>query len=292
MYLIHFTFFPKLSDKYACGLLPCDRRNGLKEFYSTISDPSLLETPGTPQWLALDWIVYHDQMMICPNDSNVDHISQRYVLAVFYYATQGYKWNSCWAPKDFACEGKIAQANRKCELSVTPHFEGTRIGGNESDAWLSPSHECSWGGIACHGKRDPETAYTIDQIDLEANNLNGEIPDELSYLKNLRFLYLEQGSLHGTIPASLGSLSQLHIIDLDFNKFSGTIPKEWYQLSQLRTLDLDHNELTGTLSTEIGLLTQLQILQIDNNSFKGTIPKEIGQLEHLSEFMKYIFTPV
>ena len=231
-------------------------------------------------------------MMICPNDSNVDHISQRYVLAVFYYATQGYKWNSCWAPKDFACEGKIAQANKKCDLSVTPHFEGTRIGGNESDAWLSPSHECSWGGIACHGKRDPETAYTIDQIDLEANNLNGEIPDELSYLKNLRFLYLEQGSLHGNIPASLGSLSQLHIVDLDFNKFSGTIPKECYQLSQLRTLDLDHNELTGTLSTEIGLLTQLQILQIDNNSFKGTIPKEIGQLEHLSEFMKYMFTPV
>ena len=46
-----------VAYSYPCGLLPCDRRNKLKSFYSTISDPSLLDVPGSPQSLALDWIV-------------------------------------------------------------------------------------------------------------------------------------------------------------------------------------------------------------------------------------------
>jgi hypothetical protein len=122
-------------------------------------------------------------MMVCPNDPNA---VQRYVLAVFYFALQGWQWNSCKAPKDFSCEGQINQANKKCDRTATPYVEQTRIGANETDAWLTPSHECFWGGIACHGDEDPELAYTIDQIDFEANNLKGELPIELSHLKNLR----------------------------------------------------------------------------------------------------------
>lgn len=233
--------------------------------------------------------MYHDQMMVCPND-NADHITQRYVLAVFYYATEGYKWKSCTAPTDFACEGQINQANNKCDQTATPYFGGTRIGTNETNAWLTPSHECSWGGVACHGENDSELAHTIDQIDFEANNLCGEIPQELSYLKNMRILSLEQGSMAGTLPSFLGLLSQLHIIDLDYNKFSGSIPEEIYGLPYLRQLDLDHNQLTGTLSTEIGLLSELEILQIDNNSFDGTIPNEISKLVNLSECSTDIYS--
>ena len=263
-------------------MLPCDRRRALKQFYATISNASDLEIPGSPQWLALDWIVYHDQMMVCPNDP-ISHITQRYVLAVFYYATHGYQWNSCKAPKDFACQGQIDQANKKCAITATPHFGGTSIGNNETNAWLTPDHECTWGGISCHGKSDEEVAYSIDQIDIEANSLTGEFPEELSYLKNLRILSLQQGSMTGPIPAFIGSLSRLHVIDLDFNHFSGTIPKEIYGLSELRQLDLDNNKLTGTISTEVGLLSKLEVLQIDHNSFEGTIPKEVGSLKDLGK---------
>jgi hypothetical protein len=255
----------------------------LKKFYSTISEPSLFDIPGTPQSLALDWITNHDLMKVCPNDSNTDHLIQRYVLAVFYFATQGFQWKSCNAPRDFACEVQIKNANDNCNRTSTPHFESTRIGINETNAWLTPAHECSWGGVACHGNDDPKVANCVDQIDFEANNLRGEIPQELASLTYLRFLYLEQGNMSGPIPSVLGSLSRLLVIDLDFNQFSGTIPKEIYGLSKLRQLDLDHNKLTGMIPTEVGMLSALNLLQLDHNSFVGTIPKEISQLKHLGE---------
>jgi hypothetical protein len=146
----------------------------LKEFYSTISDPSLLDIPGTPQSLALDWIINHDLMAVCPND-NTDHITQRYVLAVFYYATEGWQWKSCKAPKDFKCEGQINQANSKCELTVSPDFEETRVGANETNAWLTPSDECSWGGVACHKNEGPKLTSCV---------FKGTLPKELASLNS------------------------------------------------------------------------------------------------------------
>ena len=222
--------------------------------------------------------------MVCPNDPDINHITQRYVLAVFYYATQGYQWKNCNAPNDFACEGQINQANTKCDRTATPHFGGTRIGTNETNAWLTPTHECSWGGIACHGDTDDKLVNTIDQIDFEDNNLGGTIPEELARLKNMRFLSLEQGSMSGPIPAFIGSLSELLIIDFNYNKFTGTIPNEIYRLTKLRQLDLDNNELTGTISADVGMLSELEIVQLDHNLFEGQIPAEISQLERLSEY--------
>lgn len=219
-------------------------------------------------------------MMVCPNDPNA---IQRYVLAVFYYATQGWQWKSCKAPKDFACEGQISQANKKCNRMATPHFGGTRIGVNDTNAWLSPTHECTWGGIACYSESDPELAYTIDQIDFEDNDLRGELPDELSYLTNTRFLSLERGYLSGPIPTWIGALSQLLMIDFDFNEFTGNLPHQIYSLSKLRQLDLNDNKLIGTIGTEIGMLKDLEVLQIDHNSFEGEIPSQVGELEQLSK---------
>jgi hypothetical protein len=33
-------YFSILAGSYPCGLLPCDRRKLLREFYSAISDPA------------------------------------------------------------------------------------------------------------------------------------------------------------------------------------------------------------------------------------------------------------
>ena len=224
--------------------------------------------------------------MLCPKDFfSSCHLIQRYVLAVFYFTTQGYQWKSCSAPKDYACEEEIATANKNCDRKCTPHHESDRIGINETNAWLTPVHECLWGGVACYGERDfPELAYCVDQIDFEDNNLAGNIPNEIASLENLRYLYLERGHMTGTIPSALGKLHDLRVIDLDFNQFSKTIPSDIYGLNHLRQLDLNNNVLSGTLSTEVGKLGNLQVLQIDHNQFEGTIPVEIGQLEQLGTF--------
>lgn len=83
------------------------------------------------------------------------------------------------------CEEEISKANEKCNRTVTAHFANDRVGINESNAWLTPGHECDWGGLACHGENEPEIAFCLDQIDFEANGIAGVIPDEIAQLETL-----------------------------------------------------------------------------------------------------------
>lgn len=102
-----------------------------------MSNPEDFDEPGTPQNLALEWILNEDTAYLCPQDES---LVQRYVLAVFYYSTRGDRWRECSAPKDFSDPVSIALANAACTIQVE---------GGDSDAWLTPSAECAWGGLAC-----------------------------------------------------------------------------------------------------------------------------------------------
>lgn len=266
-------------------MLPCERATALREFYSNISDPALFENPSTPQSLALDWIINHDSMAVCPNDTTC-HVVQRYVMAVFYFSLKGYQWTECSAPKDVECEEEINKADDNCSILPTPHYPNqTRVGCLYTKPWLSPFHECMWGGCSCHGDDEPEIAWCMDQIDFQANNLKGVIPYEISSLVHLRILALQQGHVTGSIPSALGKLHHLELLDLDYNEMTGVIPNEIYSLKYLRELDLNHNALVGTLSANVGNLSKLKILQVDNNFLSGTIPIEISTLNELGAFL-------
>jgi hypothetical protein len=276
--------------------LPCDRRKALREFYSTISDPELFDNPTTPQALALDWISNHDTMMVCPNDPKICHPIQRYVMAVMYFSLNGYQWTKCTAPRDFNCQDEIDNKNHGCDIVPSPHYPNeSRIGCYDALAWLSPSHECMWGGVAClgdaHGPDEPDLSYCVDQIELENNSLKGLIPHEISNLEHMRFFALEQGNITGTLPSALGSLKKLEILDVDYNKLTGSIPDEIYTLEHLREIDLNNNLLTGTLSSHVGKLQKLEILQVDNNLLSGNIPSEIRKLENLGEYQFCLLVP-
>ncbi|XVF78378.1 hypothetical protein PTKIN_Ptkin14bG0126900 [Pterospermum kingtungense] len=91
-------------------------------------------------------------------------------------------------------------------------------------------------------------------IDLSSNKLTGEIPHELTSLRELVALNLSRNVLTGKIPPRIGQLRQLQALDLSRNKFSGSIPTGLSQLTFLGTLDLSYNFLSG----EIPKGTQLQ----------------------------------
>lgn len=59
-----------------------------------ISSEDQLRTAGTPQYLAVDWLANKDgYAMTVPNTNYVrSRFVERYVLAVFYYATDGPNW--------------------------------------------------------------------------------------------------------------------------------------------------------------------------------------------------------
>ncbi len=104
-----------------------------------ISDEEALDTEGTPQNEAFQWIVGGDPSYLCPNDPM---LSQRYSLAVFYYSTNGNRWTQCEAPVDASDEEQVEEANQRCDLEPLPD--------SGSNAWLTPGSECDWAGVVCN----------------------------------------------------------------------------------------------------------------------------------------------
>ena len=259
-----------------------------------VSDDGSLEVEGSPQNLAAEWLINEDMRYVCPQDPT---LIQRYSMAVFYYSTDGNDWFQCNAPSDFGSEEAIAEANANCNLVVE--------GSNSSDAWLTPSSECDWGGVACtasgfidrldFGKQKtnqwilfpmsaiPGVSFSPLNVVLfillsERNGIGGSLPSEISRFNELRYLLLEEGLISGSIPEDIGFNVNLLQIDLNFNAITGSLPETIYRLTKLEQLDLNDNEFTGTISTNISRLMQLVFLQLEQNSFRGTIPEELGNL--------------
>jgi hypothetical protein len=62
------------------------------------------------------------------------------------------------------------------------------------------------------------------KLDLRSNNLVGTLPNTLSALTNLQYLYLHVNSLTGTIPSTIGALTALVKLYLHTNAFTGSLP--------------------------------------------------------------------
>lgn len=212
-------------------------------------------------------------------------------MASFYFAAGGGKWDQCNAPEEFTPQA-IQDANDACDRVVTPFpVNNPRIGATETDAWLTPSDTCNWGGLACWGT-DDSRGGCMDQLDFENDGLAGTLIPEMSSLDDLRFFILEQGNTTGTIPTEYGLFDRLLIFDMDFNDLSGEIPEELFDLNQLQQLDLNDNNLEGTLSPNIGQLTTLTFVQLDHNFLSGNIPSEMGDLKALSKYCVSSFIAV
>lgn len=136
------------------------------------------------------------------------------------------------------------------------------------------------------GEIPPEIGDLIflNMISLRFNQLTGEIPPEIGNLPNLFVLILTFNQLTGEIPPEFGNLTQLQELDLSSNQLTGEIPPEIWGLTNLTNLNLGYNQLMGEISTTIGNLTSLNLLLIQSNLLTGGIPIEIGNLTHLWNF--------
>jgi hypothetical protein len=262
------------APTFPCNLTPQERAAKLREMALKITPAVTLDNVNSPQSKALRWLSFDDAMYLCPNDAEVN---QRYIMSAFYFATGGGNWKECNAPTG-SSQSEIDAANRKCTIVATKYpVKPVRSLG--TDAWLTPTSVCSWGGLACHG--DEKRKGTLDQIDIENNGLSGSLIDEIGSLENLRFFILEQGKIGGNIPETIGNLP-LMIVDLDYNELDGPIPQSLYNVKTLQQLDLNDNQMTGTLSANVANWEKMTFLQLDNNSFGGNIPPQLGSLDRLS----------
>jgi hypothetical protein len=103
--------------------------------------------PGTPQFLALEWMASEDLEMWDYETISVERLKQRYALAVFHIATG--RWN-------------------------------------KRGLWASPSgareHECFWPGVSCD--RDKLNVLSLE-LDLFVGTLQGSIPSDIILLSSL-----------------------------------------------------------------------------------------------------------
>ncbi|OAY67163.1 Receptor-like protein 12 [Ananas comosus] len=99
--------------------------------------------------------------------------------------------------------------------------------------------------------------YLVESIDLSANNLSGEIPNEITYLQTLQYLNLSRNNLIGHIPEKIGEMQSLESLDLAMNKLSSNIPQSLSALTFLSHLNLSYNNLSGVIPTG----NQLQTLE-------------------------------
>ncbi|KAF8022338.1 hypothetical protein BT93_F0001 [Corymbia citriodora subsp. variegata] len=108
------------------------------------------------------------------------------------------------------------------------------------------------GATQKYGERTLQNFFLID---LSANMLDGQIPEEFTRLVALQTLNLSQNNLSGHIPSNIGDMKKLESLDLSKNKLSGAIPLGISSIDFLSHLNLSFNRLSGPIPSSNHLRT-------------------------------------
>ncbi|KAJ3708302.1 hypothetical protein LUZ61_012007 [Rhynchospora tenuis] len=122
----------------------------------------------------------------------------------------------------------------------------------------------------------------IQVLDLEINNIFGQIPSDIENLVGLEVLALSENHLTGTIPVGIGKLQNLQGLYMGGNNFSGLIPFSIGNLTKLNIFAAESNLLIGSIPSSIGNLTELTLLNLPNNALIGMLPKSMFNIITLS----------
>jgi Leucine-rich repeat (LRR) protein len=250
---------------------------------STIDD---LNRKDSPQAAALSWIVELDALQYAATHPR---LVQRYVLAVFYFATGGVgtsrapaatwhsplqfvtnvdecAWNEVVTMPQYVTQSLVMGVSCNAQLQVTALF--------------LPNY-----GVT--GKLPSELAHlpSLKLLGLSDNAIAGSLPDAFSNrLLDLVYVNLNNNTLTGTVPEYVGDWADLQVLGLGFNQLTGSIPVSVGTASKLKTLSLSHNALTGSLDFTRHL-PNLQYYYVDHCAFSGKIDDRFfSLLGNLREF--------
>jgi hypothetical protein len=264
------------------------------------TDDGNLYDKNTPEGKGRDWIIYSDQIKLSIDDNEIGEelAQQRYILCVFYYATNGEYWNTM----------------------------------NWLNAELS---ECEWNGINCTNNTNivrsitlPEKNITgpiqkeiqslsqLEYLNLVNNSISSSIPEDFfDLMDEMKWLKLEDNQLTGIIPQKSTRTSKLEYLKVSYNHLEGEVPffpnakKIWFSNNSITSfdprystealdlveflvynnklsgplpalwngpnltkLDLGYNPYTGSIPQYIWDMPVLKYLYFDHTNFTGTLP--------------------
>lgn len=239
----------------------------LEAIYSLTSIETISHDPTSAQYKAACWIIFDDKVAFENEQNSIgavatdDDFIQRYILAVFLFAT----------------EQNIEKLHvRTCD------FASKRVICNEEEriTELNFQQSTSMGFIPSELHR----LLNLEMLNLSENNLRGTIPNQLSRLNLLNYLNLDDNKIHGPIPPEFGNLIRLEWLSMRENKITGTIPKSLGQCTELEQLLLNDNLLQGSIAPEIFLdYKKLKNINIARNFMNGTIPPNIQNCQNLEK---------
>ncbi|MCX8473643.1 MAG: hypothetical protein ORN85_08340, partial [Sediminibacterium sp.] len=189
--------------------------------------------------------------------------------------------------------GQIDPKEKKAEKSTEKYVEKSiqrdaleeiyhSLGGSRwknSTNWLSDLPISQWFGVKTRLERGQNIVYSLQ---LQNNNLIGEIPPALGQLINLESLYLEHNTIVGQIPKEISLCQNLQTISLGNNQLKPSIVPEIGLLKNLKTLSLNNNQFQNEIPLELGLLVNLEALMLQNNLLIGNIPVSFSELSKIT----------
>ncbi|VFQ72763.1 unnamed protein product [Cuscuta campestris] len=107
---------------------------------------------------------------------------------------------------------------------------------------FSASHSAIQGKIP-----DFRGCHSLYKIELEGNNLTGDIPPDVQHCEKLISLNFRRNSLSGIIPWEISSLPSLTDLDLSHNLLSGTISSNFGGTRTLESFNVSYNRLVGPI---------------------------------------------
>src|SRR6266496_3605061 len=170
-----------------------------------------------------------------------------------------------------------AQVNVQDSLALVDLYNSTNgVNWVNNTNWLTSNPVSTWYGIisVSNGR--------VIYINLETNNLAGQLPSSIGNLQKLGTLRLPVNQLSGSIPSSIGNLVNLKRLNLYSNQLSGSIPSSIGNLANLQVLVLNGNQLNGAIPSSLGNLVNLQMLDLGSNHLSDTIPSSLGNLQNLT----------
>lgn len=255
------TAQPSSSSLLVSSIYTKDEIDQLDEAFLNVygTNEKNLYDINTPQGICRQWIMYLDRIKLnAETETDKERAQQRYILCVFYYATNGEYW--------------------------------------KTNNWLdSKRSECEWTGLICRNTtEDTNSTNIVTDINLRDNNITGPIQKEIASLSNLNVLNLTNNFITGTIPDNIfNMMDELVAFKVENNFLTGTIPplKSTTRIgttassfsSKLEKLKVGNNKLVG----KVPFFPSLKKLWISNNTLESFDIMYTTSLPSLVEIRAY-----